>query len=210
MIDRVLRDKLLDAYMASIPLIILNVVWFLVSLPIISLIPATAALFYATNRLAHHQSADWRTFLEGFRLYLWRSWLWGLLNIVIIAAALSNILFYSRTSADWAVWVRALVFLLTVLWLALQVYMLPLMMEQEKPDVRLALRNSAVIFLKRPLRTLAWLLVIGLVAAGSTLIIQPAWIFITASLCAFLANQATLSAIAAITGKSADASDQPQ
>ncbi len=84
------------------------------------------------------------------------------------------------------------------------------MIEQEKPDLRLALRNSLVIFLKRPLRTIGVLLFIGFLAVGTTVIIQPAWIFITASLCAFLANRATLSAIAAITGKNETPSDQPQ
>jgi uncharacterized membrane protein YesL len=210
MIDRLLRDKLIDAYMASIPLITLNVIWFIVSLPIITLIPATAALFYATNRLAHHRSSGWHIFFEGFRLYLWRSWLWGLLNILIIAILVSNFLFYSRSGENWTVWARALVILVSAFWGALQIYTLPLLIEQEKPDLRLALRNSLVIFLKRPLRTLGMVLLIGILAVGTTLIIQPAWIFITGSLCAFLANQATISAIAAITGKSELTSNQPE
>jgi hypothetical protein len=39
-----------DAYLAAIPLIVLNVTWFLISLPVVTIFPALASLFYATNR----------------------------------------------------------------------------------------------------------------------------------------------------------------
>src|SRR5262249_16874443 len=102
MIDQRLRDRLVDAYVATIPLVTLNVVWFIISIPIITIIPATAGLFYATNRLAHGKSADWHTVIEGFRLYFWRSWLWGLMNVVVIVVLIGNLFFYSINTAEWA------------------------------------------------------------------------------------------------------------
>src|SRR6266498_5968430 len=95
MIDRVLRDKLINAYLDLIPLIILNLVWFIISLPIITLIPATGGLFYATNKLAHGHSADWRTLIEGFRLYFWQSWVIGLVSVLLVVVFATNFLFYS-------------------------------------------------------------------------------------------------------------------
>jgi uncharacterized membrane protein YesL len=210
MIDRALRDKLIDAYVALIPLITLNLVWFIISLPVVTAIPATGGLFYATNKLAHGHSADWRTLIEGFRLYFWQSWVIGLISVVLVVVFATNFLFYSFADAGLAVWIRGMVIVLALLWLAIQIYLFPLLMEQEHPHLRLALRNSLVIILKRPLFTLGVTLGIAFLIVGTTLVIQPAWIFITASACAFLANQATLYAIAKITGKSTAPSEQAQ
>jgi uncharacterized membrane protein YesL len=210
MIDRALRDKLIDAYVALIPLILLNLVWFIISLPIITLIPATGGLFYATHKLAHGHSADWHTLLEGFRLYFWQSWVIGLVNVILIAIFATNFLFYSFADSGLAVWIRGMVIVLALFWLAVQIYLFPLLMEQEHPHLRLALRNSLVIILKRPLFTLGMTLGIAFLLIGTTLMIQPAWIFITASACAFFANQATVSSITRIRVKEANPSEQTQ
>src|SRR5690242_5559478 len=115
MIDRMLRDKLLDTYVALIPLITLNVVWFIISLPIVTALPAIGGLFYATNRLAHGRSADWRTLLEGFRLYFWRSWLIGLANVLLVAVFATNFLFYSIADSGWTMSARGVVIVLSLL-----------------------------------------------------------------------------------------------
>lgn len=203
MIDQNLRDRLADAYVSTIPLVTLNVVWFIISLPIITLIPATAGLFYATNRLAHGKSAEWRTLIEGFRMYFWRSWLWGLLNVAVVVILASNFIFYSMSTADWSMAARVMVVVVMLIWLALQLHTFPLLLEQEHPKLLQALRNSFVILMKRPFHSFGMALVVAVLIAVSTLVIQPAWIFITAGLCAYLANRTTLSAITKLTGKPA-------
>ena len=204
MINQSLRDKLSDAYVAAIPIVTLNFFWFICSLPIVTLIPATAALFYATNRLAHGKPADWHTFYEGFRLYFRRSWLWGLLNLLVVTILVSNFVYYGRIDAQWASVAGALVIVISVIWLALQIYTFPLLIEQEHPQLRLALRNSLIILLKRPLFTLGAVLLIVVLAVFSTLVIFPAWFFVTASVCAYIANLATVNSIAKVNGKKPD------
>jgi uncharacterized membrane protein YesL len=196
-----LRDTFLDAYLSAIPLITLNVLWFICSLPIVTLIPSTAALFYATYRIAHGKSADRQTFFEGFRRYFWSSWLWGLLNGVVVAGLVANELFYTRTDSEGLVGLRGVFIALGIFWLGIQVYTFPLMLEQEQPNLRLAIRNSLVIFLKRPVHTVGWAVLIGGLTVASTLMIWPVWMFFTASVCAWLANRATLTAIGQITGQ---------
>lgn len=204
-----LREQLFDAYVAFIPVITLNLLWFVVSLPLVTAIPATGGLFYATNKLAHGRNADWRTFFEGFRLHFWRSWVVGLANLLLALVFAVNFIFYSWNDSNWVYFARAVVIVVALFWLAIQIYLFPLLMEQEKPHLRLALRNSGVILLKRPLFTLGATLLVGLIIVLSTFVIQPAWIFISASGCAFLANQATLYAIAKITGKPTTHLPQP-
>ncbi len=193
--NETLRDRLVDAYVAVIPFITLNILWIAVSLPIVTIIPSTAALLYATNEIAHGRAADWSTFFEGLRKWFLRSYLWGGLNLLVIAVLVSNLIFYAGIHAVWTTVATSIVVFLLVLWLLLQVSMFPLLLEQERPSLRLALRNSFVIVSKRPLQTVGTLLLIALIVGVTTFVIQPAWLFITASTCAYLANRATLGSV---------------
>lgn len=201
MIDRVLRDKLLDAYMGLIPLITLNLVWFVVSLPLVTLIPATGALLYATNALAHGKGANIQMFFEGFRRYFWKSWQWGLLNLLIGAVLGSNLLFYSTAGSDIAQIARIVVIVVTVLWIAVQMQVFSVLLEQEQPKFTLALRNGLVLFLKNPFYSFGAAILIIAIVLFSTLVLQPSWIFISASACAYIANLLTVNSISKANGK---------
>jgi uncharacterized membrane protein YesL len=101
-----LRERSIDLYYDLIALITVNVMWFALTLPIVTAIPALGALFYATNRLAHGYGADWRTFRDGFRAHFWLSWRWGLVSLVIFGILGGNLWFYARADAGWAVWAQ--------------------------------------------------------------------------------------------------------
>lgn len=199
----ILRERLINFYLALIPLITINILWVIASLPVVTLIPATGAMFYATNRLARGKGADWRTFVEGFRFSLRHSWFWGLLNVVVVVLLVSNYLFYAemQRGSSGLPWLPALVTVAGFLWLMLQLYTFPLMLEQEQPSLRTALRNAAIAVLQRPLPTLALVLLVIVIVAISSTVVVPAWLFITVSLCGYIANNATLSAIAKVTGR---------
>lgn len=210
MANQTLRDQAVDAYIAAIPLITLNVIWFLVSLPVVTIVPATAALIYATNQIAHGKPANSSTFFEGFRLYFWKSWSWGILNIFAVIVLASNYLFYGQLDEQISVWARALVVTFSFLWLTLQMYTFPLMLEQEKPHLRTALRNSLVVLLKRPFYSMGIALIIATIAAVSSLLILPLWGFVSASAIAFLANRATITSLMQVGARPApsDAADE--
>jgi uncharacterized membrane protein YesL len=197
-----LTESLTDVYLATIPLIVLNALWFVTALPIVTAIPATGALFYVTNRMAHGKAADWRAYFAGFRAHFWLSWRWGLLNVFVFAILGSNLLFYRvQDDSGWVRMAQTVVVVLLLFWIVLQLYTFPLLLEQADVRLRVALRNSMVIVLKRPVATLVLIAEIGTIVGLSTFVIQPAWIFITASLCAYLANRAVIAAIQRISGK---------
>ena len=209
MIDRELRARLLDAYLLAIPLIVLNVVWFLACLPLVTAFPATAGLFYATNRLAHGQSAGWRDLFDGLRRYLWVSYPWGLLNLLAGVVVVSNVFYYAQQEAGLTEAARVLLVALGLFWVMLQLYTFPLILEQERPSLRLALRNSLVIVLKRPLHSLGLAFAVLALAIITTVALAPAWVFITASLCAYIANAGALAAIGRLKPrKAAEGADE--
>jgi len=198
--NRRLRDQLVNVYLDAVPLVTLNLLWFVALFPVVTAFPATAGLFYATNLLAHGRSANWHDFLKGMRLYFWQSWAWGALNIGVFIIVLSNAVFYAPGNSTVSSVARSVVTGLAFLWLCLQVYTLPLLMEQERPNLRLAFRNSAVMLLKRPLSSVVVTLCLIAVVLLSTVVITPAWLVITASFCAYVANTTTIASIAALRG----------
>jgi uncharacterized membrane protein YesL len=195
-----LADRVLPAFDFLLPFFTLNLLWIAVSLPLLTLIPATAALLYAMNRHAHGRIADWSLFFEGLRRWFWRSYLWGGLNIAVLVVLASNIVFYTQLGEPWALVPTALAVVLLIVWLVLQVLMFPLMLQQERPSLRLALRNSLVLVARRPLRILGYFVLISGIIGFSIFVLPAAWVLITASLSAYLMNRATLSSLRALMG----------
>jgi len=197
-----LRDRLVPIYDRVAPFITLNLLWIAVSLPIVTMIPATAALLFAMNRMAHGRIADWSTYFEGLRRWFWRSYFWGGLNILVITVLVSNIIFYTRLQSSWAIVPTVLAVSLLLLWLTLQVVTFPLMLQQEAPRLRLALRNSVVLLARRPGAIMGYAVLIAVIAVMTTFIFPYAWLFLSASLCAYLMNRATIQSLRALMGGS--------
>lgn len=195
MMDRMLRDRLTDAYMGLIPLVTINVIWFVASIPLVTAIPAAGALFYATNQMAHGKPASWRTFVEGFRICFRRSWGWGLLNLLVGASAFTYLTIFSRQTESWATWASAVVVIALFLWLTVQLYVFPLLLEQVEPKLRLAFRNSLVLLLKRPFYSFGVTLGLILLAVATSIVVFPAWFVLTGAVCAYVANRAAIDSI---------------
>ncbi len=193
--QEVLQDELWIAYYRSIDLILLNLIWFAASVPIITAVPALGALFYATNQMVHTGSGNWRSFREGFRRYFWLSWRWSLINAAVLGFLVFAAWFYGQIEAPWAAAVQAGLIGLLAVWIELQLFTFPLLLEQADQRFMVALRNSGVIFVRWPWMALGASLQIAMVALPSIFIFPPAWIFISASLCGYLSNRAVLQSI---------------
>lgn len=189
------QELLLGAYYDLISLILVNIIWFLLTLPIVTAIPAIGGLYYATNRLAHQSTADWRTFLEGFRTHFWLSWRWGLLNLAAFGIIGSSLWFYSQVDTVWAAWVHTLMIGVFLWWTLIQILTYPFLLEQSDRRLRVAIHNSLVMLLRRPVFTVLTGISIGVLMLLSIYLLLPAWIFFTGSFCAYLANRAVISTI---------------
>jgi uncharacterized membrane protein YesL len=198
---RWLRDALVDAYYDAIPLVTTNLLWFVLTLPLITAPPAAAGLYYVTNRLAHRRSASWRTFFEGFRSAFWLGWRWALTNLLALAVLGGSYWLYGRIGAGWSGWVQGLLLGLAVLWGLLQTYTFPLLLEQDDRRMLTALRNSVVLFVKYPVTSLGLALLVALLIVVSTLLLPPSWLLATASLGAYLANRGTIILTASSQGR---------
>lgn len=189
---RVIYDALTDSYYAFGALVAWNILWVLGTVLLITAPPAMAAMCYAAHQLARQEPVTWRTFFEGFRKHFWLGWRWGLINVLVIALLISNGQFYSQFDTNWSGWIRGAFLGLFLLWLMIQVYVFPLLFEQERRSLLLALRNSVVLWLRYPGFSLSLLAFLIFLAVISSLLLQPAWLVITVSLGAYLASRGVL------------------
>lgn len=173
-----------------------NVLWFLLSLPIITAPAAWAGLVNLSRQLYLNKTATLEDFWVGFRMNLKRGALMAIINLVVIGINLFNLGTYVYSLDFVTVALRTVWWLTLVLWITVQFYMWPMFYELKKPTLREALRNALVMVLLNPLFTIVLMIVVALLAAISTFLF-PAWVLLTGSALAALATGAVLNRLIA-------------
>ncbi len=167
----VVRAALRDTWDDLFTTAICNLLWLLCNLLVILGPPATVALFYYANRLAHGEPADVGDFLRSVRRCLGVGWRWGLLNGAMVFLLLGDVILTGRLSHTSVAQLAQGFFMAALLaWLLLQLYTLPFLFEQEAPDVRLALRNGAVMLGRNPIFSVSLIVWLGGILLLGTLL----------------------------------------
>ncbi len=198
-------EWLVEGYHNLGELMVVNFLWFVFTLLIVTAPPAAAGLYFTTNRLAKEKSAGWRTFFEGFREHLWMSYRWFLANAVVIALLVISFIFYGNVQTWWGGLLQGITLMMGVLWLLALIYTFPLLLEQSDRRLVVALRNSMVLYASRPLYSLGTTALILLLSYLSARYLIPLWAFLTASVCAYLANRAVVHIIRTLPSADSEA-----
>lgn len=146
-----------------------NFFWLIANVLIIPGPPATLAVMYYANRIAHGEQADLADFWGAFRGYWGPAWRWGVVNLAMTAFLIADIAVTAQfPDAAWKYWLQGLYVVILVVWLGMQFYALPFLFEQEQMKVRQALRNS-IALIGRNLRftLMLWLMLLLILAAGT-------------------------------------------
>ena len=168
-----------------------NILWFLLTLPIITAPAAWAGLVYLSRQAHLKRTATLNDFWTGFRMNLWRGALMAVLNILVIGINLFNIGVYAGQMDVPSLVLRWVWWLTLVIWLVVQFYMWPMFYELKKPTLWGAFRNALVMVLLNPLFTLVLIAVVALLVVVSTYLF-PAWVVLTGSVLATLSTGAVL------------------
>lgn len=173
----------------------INLLWFALSVPIVTAPPALAGLYSYVHKLAREEDFPTRDdFWQGFHALKWVAWRWALLNLFAGVILASNLLFYATVDTSAA---RALTWGWAIVganWFAAQGYVFPLLLLQEQPRIRTALRNALVIYIRHPVRTLAHALLAGAIALVSSVALLP-WVLFTGAVLALLGAQVVLDSV---------------
>jgi uncharacterized membrane protein YesL len=163
--------------------ILANVLWFLLSLPIVTAPAAWAGLILMTRRAYLQPTFSLQDFWEGFRENLCRSIVLTFLNVVIIGVNVVNIRAYDGAPGFLFDVLRALWVMVLLIWFTIQFYMWPLFYEMEKPTLIGAMGNAGIMLLRNPFFAVGIWAGIVLVLIVSLVLIIP-WMLLTGSILA--------------------------
>jgi uncharacterized membrane protein YesL len=152
----VILDALSQWWYSWLILMLLNTLLVLCWITVILGPPASFGFYYAIHSLIESHSTNWREFLEGAKRYFFKAWLWALLNLAVFFLVRISLEYYSQFIEGSIFFNLSLV--IALLWLCLQFYTIPYMLEQEQKNVLLAFRNSLLTMLASPLFTLVLLI----------------------------------------------------
>lgn len=203
---RPLGSSLRDLFDDFLLLIVCNVLWAIMSLPIwllaytlllsgapavaavVALVgvlpagPATAALYAVAYRVTDGRASKVGDFFEALRQH-------ARVGIVLtgVAAAglvliLVNLSFYLTVGNIFGGLMLGLWLYLLIAWLGVLIYAFPLAFLQERPELRLIARNAFLMALGRPVFTIVTLLLMGVVLLLSAFLAAPIFLFTIALL----------------------------
>ncbi len=189
-------ETIRDWYYSMIGLAALNLLWVGLSLTVVLFPPATAGLYAVTNSIAHGKGQQWNVFLTNARRYGWISVRWALLNAVVIIIFAVNVTFYGTVEGLLSAIIQIALVTGGVLWLAMQFYFWPFMLEQEQKSVRVALKNALFLTLADPVYSAVMLSTAALLVALSVVLVLPVAVA-TLSFISLLANRAVIERLTA-------------
>lgn len=129
-----------------------NLIWLLSQVLIVPGPPATLALFFVANRLAHGEVTDPRDLLRALPSYFGLGWRWGAANLVLILILYGDFRLTGQLGDSILLrLVQGFYLALLVLWFQVQLLALPFLFEQVQPSLRQAWRNGLVLIMKHPI-----------------------------------------------------------
>jgi uncharacterized membrane protein YesL len=133
-------------------LILANLLWILLSLPIVTAPAATAGLFHLTAKIARREDPSLRDLIGGFRLFFKPASLIGLVDAAIAVILWINVDFYSHLGGHASIpgmLFAGLIVWATAFWVLIHAHLFPLLISGER-SVRSLFRKSAVLTLHNP------------------------------------------------------------
>jgi uncharacterized membrane protein YesL len=165
--------------------LLLNLLWLVACLPVVTVYPATAAMFGVVRDWVRKKEDDGllQTFLRHFMENFKQSIVIGALWTLFGAALLLDFYLVNQMSSGPRLVVGSLLFLVTLLYVFSSLYLFPVMVHYDA-SLPLVLRNSLLLSIGHLSTTVQCLLVVAAMAGIS--VFAPYLVLITGSLTAYI------------------------
>ncbi|HBY97958.1 MAG: YesL family protein [Ardenticatenaceae bacterium] len=169
-------------------LLVGNIFWFLLSLPLITWPAATGALFYLAYRVVQEERAgDPRfarigDFWDGFRRYWRQSTALVALDLGALVVLGTALWFYGGDNIESLGWVVGPVAVISLAWLGAQLYLFPLLIVTPDQSLFGVLRTALLTAIGYPLYTLSLLLLLLFLTVVCALLAGPVLLLLFAML----------------------------
>jgi uncharacterized membrane protein YesL len=173
-----------DCYSALLTLAAINALWFLMSLTVVLMAPATAALYRVAADADRGRGPYLRAYTSAVRQLLLPGWLWGIATALLAVIGITAISFYSVQPPPYSAVLTIISLAILIVAAGAQFYFWPYMVLQDRPSIRRALRNALFTVLADPRLFLP--AGVGLVLLAASCILIVPMVTLTPSLLAFL------------------------
>jgi uncharacterized membrane protein YesL len=156
-----------------------NVLWILVSLPLITLPAATGALFYLVHRVVLEErdldphATRIGDFWTGLRLHWLRSTWLGLLNFAALLVLVISLRFYIWNPQEILRFLAGPTIIIFIAWLMLQLYLYPLLVVHPKEPVGAIIRRAFFLALGYPFDSLLMVILLLVLTGISVALAGP-------------------------------------
>ncbi len=145
-------------------LVVANILWLLLSLPIVTWPAATAGLFSLVRRVVQEEleatsrEARLSDFWEGFRRHGLRSSALTAIDVAGVGAIAVALFFYGGSAAEPLRWLVGPISLVGLVWITAQLYVYPLLIQRTGSRPWEVMREALLMALAFPLSSLSLLL----------------------------------------------------
>jgi uncharacterized membrane protein YesL len=164
---RVFGQAMADWWDGWLPLMLINFAASICVLFILPGPPAIFALYVVANELAHGRSVDFGDFTAGLRRYFFKSWQWAVPNLLVAFLVWIALRYYGTLGSELGTVLQVLVIVVAAVWIMVQFFALPYLIEQQDKRLILAWRNGLFTSLASPLFTLSAIIVAILIVVIS-------------------------------------------
>jgi uncharacterized membrane protein YesL len=170
-----------------------SALWWLSALLIVPGPPVAAGLYYLAARVVGEQRVDFGFFWEKTKQSFRKSWPVAGINLLTLVLILVNITFYSGLS-NLLRYATIIWTYLLLMWLAMQIYLFPMLYRMDEPRLGPMLRNALMLALARPGYTFLLLILLGLATVLSVML-PLLLIFVWPALFALVGTRAAVTVI---------------
>ena len=156
-----------------------NVLWILVSIPIITIPAATGALFYLIQRVVSEEedkAVEWashKDFWVGLRKHWVRSSVLGFLDLAILMVLIVSLQFYLTRPEELLRWLVGPILVFILLWMGMQIFLFPLLIQQPNEPILHVAKQAMFLVIGYPLFCLQLILVMVLLLIVSIALTGP-------------------------------------
>jgi hypothetical protein len=155
------------------PGVLVSIVFLMCAATGLLLPPALFGLNEYAYQKMKGRTVSFATFWEAVLHYLGKSYLWAALNGVVIVLAWVNLRFYGDVSETLGGALQWFFTFLALIWLMMQMYFVPFVIQLTEENVWLALRNSFFGVLAFPIYALSLFVFSFFIAVTGSLVIIP-------------------------------------
>jgi uncharacterized membrane protein YesL len=151
-----------DIWDEMLHLLVFNAIWLLGSLLILPWPYLTFGLFFTAYDISQGKAIKLNSLFVRPAPFWKQAYVWGAVNLLAALLFRFNLNFYNNFATTWAATIQIVFVALLLLWSIWQLLALPMYPRLEKPGLRLALRNAAIVMGRYPLAVLVLVVIVTL------------------------------------------------